>query len=84
MKSSESSNNQVDKRRHSQQKRFASKTWIHGGRTKSINIIHNIALGEVDKNLEAMSDEEKKAALEELVDKTQADNSQKTKGQVAK
>tara|TARA_R110002020_G_scaffold328434_1_gene544400 strand:+ start:598 stop:825 length:228 start_codon:yes stop_codon:yes gene_type:complete len=51
---------------------------------ESINIIHNIALGEVDKNLEAMSDEEKKAALEELVDKTQADNSQKTKGQVAK
>ena len=33
---------------------------------EAVNIMHNIAISEVDKNIEKMSDEEKDSALEEL------------------
>ena len=33
---------------------------------EAVNIMHNIAISEVDKNIEKMSDEEKLSALEEL------------------
>jgi|TARA_B100000085_G_scaffold284720_1_gene318555 Mg/Co/Ni transporter MgtE len=49
---------------------------------ESINIIHNIAIGEVEKNLEEMSDQEKESALEELSKKVE-ETQQKTEGQKA-
>ena len=33
---------------------------------EAVNIMHNIAISEVDKNIAKMSDEEKLSALEEL------------------
>lgn len=33
---------------------------------EAVNIMHNIAISEVGKNIEQMSDEEKESALEEL------------------
>ena len=38
---------------------------------ESINIIHSMAVGEVKANLEKMSEEEKKSALEELTIKAE-------------
>jgi hypothetical protein len=57
---------------------------------ESINIIHNIALDQVNLNLEEMSDEEKQSAREELMKKaeeqlelakTKAQETEKTKEQ---
>ena len=44
---------------------------------EAINIMHNLAVQEVERNIEEMSDEEKDSALEELqskVDKASAEN----------
>tara|TARA_R110000737_G_scaffold296476_2_gene303066 strand:+ start:341 stop:568 length:228 start_codon:yes stop_codon:yes gene_type:complete len=44
---------------------------------EAINIMHNLAVQEVERNIEEMSDEEKASALEELqskVDKASAEN----------
>ena len=44
---------------------------------EAINIMHNLAVQEVERNIEEMSDEEKSSALEELqskVDKASAEN----------
>tara|TARA_B110000483_G_scaffold235397_1_gene306868 strand:+ start:382 stop:609 length:228 start_codon:yes stop_codon:yes gene_type:complete len=44
---------------------------------EAINIMHNLAVQEVQRNIEEMSDEEKASALEELqskVDKASAEN----------
>ena len=43
---------------------------------EAINIMHNLAIQEVEENVEKMSDEEKKAALEELNSKVEEANKQ--------
>jgi uncharacterized protein YbjQ (UPF0145 family) len=50
---------------------------------ESINIIHNIAIGEVQKNLDKMSDEEKEEALKELSSRAKAEQNQKTQEETA-
>ena len=49
---------------------------------ESINIIHSMAIGEVKANLEQMSEEEKKSALEELTIKAE-EAMKKTEDQLA-
>ena len=39
---------------------------------EAVNIMHNIAISEVDKNIEKMSDEEKDSALEELTKRVES------------
>ena len=39
---------------------------------EAINIMHNLAVQEVEENVEKMSDEEKKTAFEELSSKVEA------------
>lgn len=44
---------------------------------EAINIMHNLAVQEIERNIEEMSDEEKSSALEELqskVDQASAEN----------
>tara|TARA_A100001201_G_scaffold74322_1_gene67539 strand:+ start:89 stop:316 length:228 start_codon:yes stop_codon:yes gene_type:complete len=38
---------------------------------EAINIMHNLAIQEVEENVEKMSDEEKKSAFEELTSKVE-------------
>ena len=48
---------------------------------EAINIMHQLAVEEMEKNLKAMSDEEKESALEELrkgTDRDPEDDSEKT------
>ena len=50
---------------------------------EAVNIMHQLALKEVETNVEAMSDEEEEAALGELrkgMDKDPEDDSEKTEG----
>ena len=39
---------------------------------EAVNIMHNIAISEVGKNIEQMSDEEKESALEELTKRVES------------
>ena len=39
---------------------------------EAINIMHNLAIQEVEENVEKMSDEEKNSAFEELTEKVEA------------
>ena len=45
---------------------------------EAINIMHNLATQEVEANVEKMSDEERKAALEELEAKVKANSAENT------
>lgn len=45
---------------------------------EAINIMHSLAVDEVIKNVDKMSDEEKQTALEELSARVEAGNKEKT------
>lgn len=47
---------------------------------EAINIMHNLAVQEVEKNVEKMSDDEKNSALEELQSKVEAASVENTDG----
>tara|TARA_R100000353_G_scaffold1709_1_gene2553 strand:- start:729 stop:953 length:225 start_codon:yes stop_codon:yes gene_type:complete len=46
---------------------------------EAINIMHNLAVQEVEANVEKMSDEEKTSAFEELTAKVEASKAQNSK-----
>jgi len=46
---------------------------------EAINIMHNLAVQEVEANVEKMSDEEKSSALEELTAKVEASKAENSK-----
>jgi|TARA_R100001082_G_C4284756_1_gene125500 PIN domain nuclease of toxin-antitoxin system len=50
---------------------------------EAINIMHNLAVQEVEANVGKMSDEEKKEALEELSSRVKAKQKQKTQEETA-
>jgi hypothetical protein len=50
---------------------------------EAINIMHNLAIQEVETNVGKMSDEEKKEALEELSSRVAAQEKQKTQEETA-
>jgi len=50
---------------------------------EAINIMHNLAIQEVETNVGKMSDEEKKEALEELSTRVAAQEKQKTQEETA-
>jgi hypothetical protein len=47
---------------------------------EAINIMHNLAVQEVEQNVEKMSDEEKLSALEELQSKVESESVKNTEG----
>ena len=52
---------------------------------EAINIMHQLAVEETEKNVKEMSDEEKEAALEELrkgLEAVSEDESEKTEGEI--
>ena len=47
---------------------------------EAINIMHNLAVQEVEANVEKMSDEEKTSALEELTSKVESAKAENSEG----
>jgi|TARA_R100001163_G_scaffold48285_1_gene36296 hypothetical protein len=47
---------------------------------EAINIMHNLAVQEVEANVEKMSDEEKASALEELTSKVESAKAENSEG----
>ena len=48
---------------------------------EAINIMHNLAVQEVETNVEKMSDEEKSSALEELTAKVESAKAENSEGE---
>ena len=48
---------------------------------EAINIMHNLAVQEVEANVDKMSDEEKSSALEELTAKVESAKAENSEGQ---